>query len=972
MAELYSTAQPLYFDKKSGFTYDEFKVAIEKSTTVYVGFLSFYTTEEQLYELFSKCGEIKKIIMGLDRLQKTPCGFCFVEYYSKEDAADCIKYINGTKLDERLIRCDWDYGFKEGRQYGRGMSGGQVRDEYRTDYDPGRGGYGKQKLIELEHVVEFDPQPEAYVGKRGDRAVVVSAMEGITNTLIRMTLLAKSQDTDGYEATRDSMLSKLLECAKTLIPKQFDEFERGVRSDVSRIVEVLRAIAITQSINEEMEDLIVGHGEVWSAQLLAAYLKEAGVNGGVWLDTRKTLFVSKGGECGPVVDWKRSETALGEWMASNFTQDLDILIITGFIASSLKGMPTTLQRNGSDYSASIFGAMLKSRLITIWKDVDGLFSADPKIVPKATILKEISYQEVSELSYYGANILHPHTMPPAISNNIPIRIRNFFNLSNNGSLISNDTDSIYNVKGFSAIRRVSLINVEGAGLGVSNLAQRVFLALRDVKVSVLLISQGSSQSSICIALTEKDGDISLEAIKKEFYNEITYTGHIQTIELVRDCSIIAAVGDKMVSSIGVASKLFSALTKSGVNIKAIAQGSSERNISAVLKDKDTSLALKAVHSTFYRPFDPDVISVGIIGTGLIGSELLELLKAPMPQSNRPKHNFVVRAISNSKKSVLSQDGVTLDNWKALLESSNELCDFERFGDFISNGYPRHSVIIDCSANHSIPKHYTQWMAKGIHIITPNKVGFSGPYSLYKEIHQVAEKHFTHCLYETTVGGGLPIIHMIQQMVSIGDKITKIEGIFSGTLSYIFNTFSSTTQKYSDIVLAAKSKGFTEPDPRDDLNGMDFARKIVILAREIGLEIELTDVNVVSLIPADNQEAVNSNVQEFLVKHLPSFDEKMEAMKREATSNNSLLRYSGVIDIDWSSGVPKAVASVSLRSYSNSHAFASLSECDNIVAIQSQRYNKTPLVIQGPGAGATVTAAGIYGDLYRLSSYLQHV
>ncbi|GAM22519.1 hypothetical protein SAMD00019534_056940 [Acytostelium subglobosum LB1] len=827
----------------------------------------------------------------------------------------------------------------------------------------------------------LDPKTTACV-----QGVVVSAMEGVTNTLLRMTQLAKSMD-NNYETVCDQLLAKLIGCAEGLIQDASSQeglklFESDLRKDILKIKDILRAIAITKSMSEEMEDLIVGHGEVWSARLLTLFLQSRGVNAN-WLDTRQTLFVSKG-ECGPVVDWERSEAELANWMSKNYTPELSILIITGFVASSATGMPTTLGRNGSDYSASIFGAMLKSSLITIWKDVDGLFSADPKIVPKASILKEISYNEVSELSHYGANILHPHTMPPAIKNNIPIKIRNFFNLSKCGTLIharsnigpEEDTNPYnHNVKGFSAIRRVSLINVEGAGLGVSNLAQRVFVSLRDVHVTVLLISQGSSQSSICVAIAEKDGDISLNAIRKEFHNELKYTGHVQTIELVKDCSIIAAVGDQMVSSVGVASKLFNALSRRGINIKAIAQGSSERNISAVLMDKDTSMALRAVHSTFYRPFDPDSISIGIIGAGLIGSELLEQLKKqPVVNVRRPKHNFIVRAIANSKKMVVDGEGVSLDKWKSLLGGDTaQDFDVDVIAESILVGHPKHSVIIDCTASKELPKSYPKWLAQGIHVITPNKVGFSSQLALYKDIQSTAHSHFTHCLYETTVGGGLPILHMVQQMVATGDRITRIEGIFSGTLSYIFNQYGRDSNiKFSDIVLAAKSKGFTEPDPRDDLNGMDFARKIIILAREIVDSFEANQVDVVSLIPADDKEAATAPVDQFLSNHLLKLDAVYDAMRVKAASNNQVLRYSGVIEVDHSQATPTAKASVSLRDYPQSHPFANLTECDNVIAIYSERYSKTPLVIQGPGAGATVTAAGIYGDLYRLSSFLQHV
>ena len=783
------------------------------------------------------------------------------------------------------------------------------------------------------------------------KAVIVSAMHKVTDALIELVDLAKARD-DAYLARADVLKARHVETVEALLPPElrqqlFDVLE----SDFKDIKEVLRGVYLSRTYSDRTLDLIAGHGELWSAQLLNAHLNAMGIASN-WLDAR-TLLTVEPGDTSVSVDWERSKSQTIEWLRELKT---NWVVITGFIASTPEGIPTTLKRNGSDFSASIFGKLLDARAITIWTDVDGVLSADPRLVPEAVVLEDVSYQEATELAYFGAKVVHPSTMAPAIENKIPIWIRNTFNPSSRGTRIHEKSSSSYPVKGFATVDGMALVNVEGTGMiGVPGVANRLFGALGEVGVSVVMISQASSEHSICFAIPEAQAALARKTVERTFFAELHHN-QIQRIDVTENCSILAAVGDNMVDHPGVAGKFFSALGKARVNIRAIAQGSSERNISTVIDRADSRKALRAVHAAFY--LSNQTISIGVIGSGLIGGTFLDQLKTQMETLKKEfKIDLRVRGVLNSKAMILSEQGLTLENWRESLKESGLPGDLEKFVAHVQADHFPHAVILDCTSSAELTTHYPSWLERGVHIITPNKKANTGTMEFYRTLRSITRATGRHYLYETTVGAGLPIINTLRDLIQTGDQVLKIEGVLSGTLSYIFNTFDG-TKPFSEIVQEAREEGYTEPDPRDDLSGMDVGRKLVILAREMGLDLELDDVRIESLVP---ESLRNGSVEEFF-ERLPKYDQAMTDLLIQARGRDEVLRYVGVVNSE-------GPCSVELKSYPRSHAFAGTSGSDNIVAFKTQRYHTQSLIVQGPGAGPDVTAGGVFADLLRLASYL---
>ena len=634
-----------------------------------------------------------------------------------------------------------------------------------------------------------------------------------------------------------------------------------------------------------------------------------------------------------------------------------VAVITGYVASDKDGLPTTLGRNGSDYSASIFGALLDADEVHIWTDVDGVMSGDPRQVPEAKIIDEMSYSEAMELAYFGAKVIHPQTMAPAVGRGIPLWIRNTFNATHPGTKISASSGSrAAAVKGISGVDKVALVNLEGAGMiGVPGTADRLFGALREAGVSVMLISQGSSEHSICFAVREETADQVRAVVERAFAVELS-EGQVQRVGVTKGCAIIAVVGDDMAGMPGSAGRFFGTLGQAGINVRAIAQGASERNISAVIDARDMTRAIRAVHSSFY--LSAKTVSIGVLGHGHVGAALLEQLASAAP-ALRTKFNLDlrVRAIGGSKKMALDEQRIDLGKWREALQNGTEL-DADKLVNHIQADYLPHTVLIDCTANQSVADRYAAWLQRGIHVITPNKRAHSGPIAYYQELKRLSRGSRAHFLYEATVGAGLPVIQTLKDLVETGDEIRSISGIFSGTLAYLFNLFDG-TRPFSEIVREAKAKGYTEPDPRDDLSGTDVARKAVILAREAGLTLELAQIEVESLAPA---ALANASVDEFL-KRLPDFDAPMAERVVAAKRAGQVLRYVATID------VRAGTAKVGLEAFAPTHPFANISLTDNIVQFVTGRYCDNPLIVRGPGAGPAVTAAGIFADLLRLCSML---
>ncbi len=786
------------------------------------------------------------------------------------------------------------------------------------------------------------------------QAVVVSAAAGTTDGLIELVSRAGRRDTS-FEDLAEELMTRQVGLAEELLGVDgASDLVARIDKEFGDIADVLRATSVMGKALDNAIGVVAGFGEVWSARLLAAYLHSLG-HDVAWMDAREILVV-RPSEPAPSVDWELSKTNLDRWLAGN---ERRIVVITGFIASGPDGAATTLGRNGSDYSASIFASLLGAGEVVIWTDVDGVMSADPRLVPEAEVLDSLSYDEAMELAYFGAKVIHPATMTPAISAGIPVTIRNTFNLASHGSRISQESSTDTPVKGFASISDMALVNLEGtAMIGVPGISERLFGSLREAGVSVVMISQGSSEHSICFAVPEAHGARARTAVERAFAAE-RQQGLLQDIEVSPGCTILAAVGDGMSGTPGIAARLFGSLVRAGVNVRAIAQGSSERNISVVIDSADAVRALRAAHAGFY--LSRQTLSIGVIGHGHVGSTLLDQMARRLDWLNEEFGvDLRVRAIAGSKTMVLDEHRIDLEDWRERLAgagSSTMATDLDTLASYVQTESVPHAAIIDCSASADVAARYGDWLASGIHVITPNKKANSGDIDYYRSLQERARRADAHYFYETTVGAALPIIQTLRDLVQTGDVVRRIEGVFSGTLSYLFNSFDGSVP-FSEIVRAARDKGYTEPDPREDLSGMDVGRKVVILAREMGMEASLDDMDIKGLIPAGLEEG---SVDEFLDRLRDHDDEMLEVVER-ARSEGKVLRFVGVID-------PGSGTNVALRSYDTDHPFARISLTDNIVTFQTDRYSENPLVVQGPGAGPAVTAGGVFADLLRLANYL---
>ena len=788
----------------------------------------------------------------------------------------------------------------------------------------------------------------------GRLAVVLSACKGVTDTLLRLVSAAEQRETtqqQGIEALR----ARHREIAGALLePAALERYMGEVHKDLQDLEGILQAVRLTRSASKNVSDLIAGYGEIWSTRLFREFYAVAGRRQSEvrWIDAREIVVV-EWGPLGPMVQWDESKRRMHAAVPADFT---GTLIVTGFIASDARGVQTTLGRNGSDFSASIFGSLLDAAEINIWTDVDGVLSADPRRVPDAQVIDSLSYNEAMELAYFGAKVIHPQTMAPAVGREIPIWIRNTFAPDNPATLICARPTSALAVKGITTIENIALVNLEGAGMiGVPGTAHRLFGALREESISVVLISQGSSEHSICCAVPREQADRAVSVVRAAFARELN-DGQIQAVEVDPDLAILAVVGDGMAGMPGVSAKVFNALGSAGVNVRAIAQGASERNISVVVPAKAATRALRAVHASFY--LSAHTLSVGIIGPGTVGKVLLEQIASQSARLRRDfKLDLRVRGILSSKRMLLADKGIDLSSWQDDFAAASAAPDLERFVEHIGVDYLPHHVIIDCTASGDVAVHYAKWLAAGIHIVTPNKKANSAPMASYRELQQARRSGGSHYLYEATVGAGLPVVQTLRDLRETGDDITSIEGIFSGTLAYLFNVYDG-TRDFSDIVSEAKQRGYTEPDPRDDLSGTDVARKLIILGREMGLALEISDVQVESLVPAGLEQG---SIEEFL-QRLPQHDAAMRKRYELAQAAGKVLRYVGRLSAD-------GCATVGVVELDRKHAFANIALTDNVVRFATSRYNNNPLIVQGPGAGPEVTAGGIFADLLRLSAYL---
>ncbi len=804
------------------------------------------------------------------------------------------------------------------------------------------GGTSMADAARIRHVAELvKARPES------TQVVVVSAMSGVTDALLGLvnTAAANRPWREKFEALRKRHLDTAMELfAAEAVPAQ-----DWLNSRFDELAKVLDAIAVLRGAGHGVAEAISGNGEVWSSWLLHALLRSSGADY-AWCDAREMLVV-RHEELGVAVNWEATEAKLASWRAQH---PQSRLVVTGYVARDEEGRDTVLGRNGSDYSGAIFAALFESEELHIWTDVDGVLSADPRIEPEAVTLSAMSYNEACELAYFGAKVIHPQTMAPAIARGLPILIRNTFKPELPGTRIDAVGDENGPVKGLTLAHGLALLNVEGTGMiGVPGTAERVFAALRAARVSVVMISQGSSEHSICCVVKLVEADTARAAIEGAFAREL-HAGQISGVQVSRDISVLAVVGDRMAGVPGVAARLFDALARSHINIRAIAQGASERNISVAIANDQATLALRAAHAAFW--LSPQTISVGLIGPGKVGAALLDQISAAAPRLRREAGlDLRLRAILSTKY-LLADERDLGANWR------------DRDADFVSNdidGFMKHliaahlphTVILDCSGSNDVAAKYAQWLAAGIHVITPNKQGGAGPIERYRAIRAAAAQGGGRFRYEATVGAGLPVIQTLRDLIDTGDELTAVAGIFSGTLAWLFNRYDGSTA-FSELIREAHRLGYTEPDPRDDLSGVDVARKLVILAREAGRELSLEDVAVENLVPASLQSAGR---EEFMTR-LGELDAPIAARYAQAKEKDCVLRYVAQLGKD-------GKASVGLVELPRSHTFANLQLTDNVVQFSTKRYNSNPMVIQGPGAGPEVTAAGVFADLLRVAASL---
>jgi aspartokinase/homoserine dehydrogenase 1 len=787
--------------------------------------------------------------------------------------------------------------------------------------------------------------------ERDDAAqvVVVSAMSGVTDALIKLAGLAARRD-PGWSGACLDLERKHLEAARVLLYGHQAPTVAKLENDFAHLRDLLHALSLLGAPSPEASAYIQGLGEVFSATLLAAYFNELG-DATDFLDAREVLVV-RHEELGAVVEWTESEARLAEWRKSHTARRV---IVTGFVARDSEGRATTLGRNGSDYSGAIFGALFNAAEVHIWTDVDGVLSADPRLVPEAVLVPELTYAEACELAYFGAKVIHPQTMQPAIARNIPLRIRNTFKPEHPGSLIAANAATDPPVKGITAIGKLAMVSVEGAGMiGVPGTAERVFAALHRAGISVVMISQGSSEHSICCVVDETLAPRAVEVLEDAFARELG-RGQIQRVTAEPGTSVLAVVGEGMAGTPGIAARLFDALARARINVRAIAQGASERNISVAIDSRQTARALRAVHAGFY--LSAQTVSIGVVGPGHVGRALLGQIEAVAERLRRDANlDLRVRAICDSKHLLLAEQSLALDGWKAQLDAAPLPGDLAQLADHVHAEHLPHAVIVDCSAASQVADHYAGWLARGIHVITPNKHAGAGTIGRYRAI-RAATADGGRFRYEATVGAGLPIITTLRDLIDTGDEVLAVEGILSGTLAWLFNRFDG-RQPFSVLVDEARRAGYTEPDPRDDLSGTDVARKLVILGREMGLPLELGDVKVESLVPEELQGGTR---QQFLA-HLPLMDAPMKLRHAAAATRGTVLRYVARLD-------HLGAATVGLVELPAEHSFAHIRLTDNIVQFTTRRYRDNPLVVQGPGAGPEVTAAGVFADLLRVAQSL---
>lgn len=783
------------------------------------------------------------------------------------------------------------------------------------------------------------------------QVIIVSAFGGITDTLLETSKLASQQDLS-YKNKLEEIEERHISAIKALIPvKSQSAILSKVKSDLNTLETLLEGSYLIGEVTPKLSDKIVGYGELLSAFIIAEFLKSEGLK--VAFKDSRELIITDESFGSAKVDFQKTN----DYCTTYFKQrNESITVLPGFISSSHSGNSTTLGRGGSDYSAAILASALHADELEIWTDVSGMYTANPKMVKQSKCIAHLSYEEAMELSHFGAKVLYPPTIQPVLDKEIPIVIKNTFSPNDKGTRVSKNTNGNQKtVRGISHVDNISLISLEGPGMiGIPGISKRFFETLSLEDISVVLITQASSEHSICVGISKADVERAQKALNDTFEYEMQ--GHkIKPLQIEEDLAIVALVGENMKSHQGLSGQMFSTLGKNNVNIRAIAQGASERNISAVIDKKDVKKALNSLHETFFEE-NIKQLNLFVMGVGNVGSRFIEQIRSQSEYLKEElKLNVRVIGISNSRTMYFDEDGIDLESWEGHL-SKGESANPKKFFETVKQLNFRNSVFVDNTANEGIAQTYPDYLKNSIAVVTCNKIACSSEYNYYQDLKQLAKKYSAPFLFETNVGAGLPIIDTLKHLIVSGDKIKKIQAVLSGSLNFVFNTFDNTTT-FHDVVKQAQEEGYTEPDPTIDLSGIDVMRKILILVRESGHHLNIDDIENNGFLP---QESLESNSNEAFFDTLKKYEDDFQKLYSEAQSKDAKLKYVAQFD--------EGKATVGLQEIPKGHDFYSLEGSDNIVLFFTERYPKQPLIIKGAGAGAEVTASGIFADIIRIGNF----
>ena len=780
--------------------------------------------------------------------------------------------------------------------------------------------------------------------------VVVSAFSGVTDLLILAASKAASKDSSFKDVVLQIEKRHNEAIEELIITSQQRPLLEKINNDINHLKTLLDGCFLLAELSNRTSDTIMGFGELLSSQIIAKALEQKVLNSG-YKDSREIIKTNnRFGKA--VVNFELSNQLIKDYFNSNVFR---VTLVPGFIASSIDGYSTTLGRGGSDYTAAILAGALNAELLEIWTDVSGMFTANPKIVKQAHPIETISYQEAMELSHFGAKVLYPPTIQPVLKLNIPIVIKNTFDPEAVGTYISSERNDNENpIKGISHIDNIALLTLEGPGMiGISGSSKRLFEVLSNENINVIFITQASSEHSICIGILNEDANNAQIAIDKAFELEISQN-KIEPSIVEENLCIIALVGEKMKSYQGLSGKMFSTLGKNNVNIRAIAQGASERNISAVINKRDVKKALNTLHECFFED-NAKQLNLFVMGVGNVGEKFIEQIHQQKKfLKENLKINLRVIALSNSRKMLFDEEGIALKDWKTSLENG-EVANKETFISKVITLNLRNSIFVDVTANESISQTYEHYLKQNIAVVTCNKIACSSAYANYSNLKQLSRKFNAPFLFETNVGAGLPIIDTLKHLIASGDKVHKIQAVLSGSLNFIFNNFDE-KNSFHDVVKEAGFQGFTEPDPKIDLSGVDVARKILILIRESGYKMEIEDIANESFLPVECLETKNNETFfASLIKNAAHF----ENIYKEALAKDCRLKYVAKFE--------DGKASVGLQFIPKESPFYNLEGKDNIVQFYTDRYVDQPLLIKGAGAGAAVTASGIFADVIRIGN-----